>query len=96
MLSPYSASQLIEHSEEFSGPADVFTKMFWLHGQVMYGITPYSVWHSDFSSASDIGARPKAKKDLVTRLRRPLRKLSHFRQRVSANRTIEDAKIGDQ
>lgn len=90
MLSPHAAAALIEHSEQFVGPADVYTKMFWLHRQVMYGVSPYSVWDSEFSSASDIGTRPKAHKDLLTRLRRPLRKLSHWRQRVLANRTIPD------
>ena len=95
MLSPHSAAQLIKQSQQFSGPADVYTKMFWLHRQVMYGVTPYSVWDSDFSSASDIGVRPKAHKDLITRLRRPFRKLSHWRQRVAANRDIEDAKVSD-
>ncbi|MFK8031075.1 MAG: glycosyltransferase family 25 protein [Gammaproteobacteria bacterium] len=91
MLLPRAAEALIQHSEEFIGPADVYTKMFWLHRQVMYGVSPYSVWDSDFSSASDIGARPKAQKDLLTRLLRPIRKLSHWRQRVVANRAISDA-----
>ncbi len=91
LLSPRAAARLIEHSEQFLGPADVYTKMFWQHRQVMYGVTPYSVWDSDFSAASDIGARPKAHKDWLTRLRRPIRKISHWRQRVVANRAIPDA-----
>ncbi len=90
LLAPHAAAQLIDSSEQFLGPADVFTKMFWQHRQVMYGVAPYSVWDSEFSAASDIGARPKADKGLITRLRRPLRKMSHWCQRVAANRAIPD------
>ncbi len=95
LLSPRAAANLIKHSERFLGPADVYTKMFWQHRQVMYGVTPYSVWDSEFSAASDIGARPKAQKDLLTRLGRPIRKLSHWRQRVAANLVIPDADINE-
>ncbi|MEM7083929.1 MAG: glycosyltransferase family 25 protein [Pseudomonadota bacterium] len=95
MLSPASAAALLHNSRRFFGPADVYTKMFWLHRQVMYGVTPYSVWDSEFSGDSHIGARPKAQKDWLTRLRRPLRKLRHWQLRRQANRTLAAATFSD-
>jgi len=86
-IAPSVAKTFISSSSVLTAPIDVHVKKFWEHGHLMYGLTPYTVTESEASSQSTIRSRDKAKKPLLIRLRRVLRKLNWFVQRVRFNFT---------
>lgn len=74
-LTPRVARAFIQHSQSFSYPVDVFIRKSWLHGQALFGLLPYTVFHGNLSGESligDRGARPE--RTALTRLKRTGRK----------------------
>jgi len=84
-IAPAVAKTFISSSAILTAPIDVHVKKFWEHSHLMYGLTPYTVTESEASNESTIQSRDKAKKPLLIRVRRVLRKLNWFLQRVRFN-----------
>jgi len=70
VVSPQAASILLEASKRMIAPSDVYLKMFWLHGQLIYGLSPYTVAISELHADSHIGERKKTCKNLTMRFTR--------------------------
>ena len=87
-MTPEVAQDLIELTRTISEPVDVFIKKFWVHGQPVYGLTPYTVTESTLSEKSYILNRKKVPKGLTRSTRRFLRKCSWEVERIRAARRM--------
>lgn len=87
-LTPSVAQNLIERTRAICEPVDVFIKKFWLHGQPIYGLTPYTVTESMLSQDTFILHREKVPKGLGRSTRRFLRKCQWEVERIRAARRM--------
>lgn len=80
-IAPRVAQAFLERTAHICEPVDVFVKRYWHHGQLLYGVTPYTVTESALSSINHIGCRTTAKRSLRIRIVRLLTKVAwSFRQ----------------
>ena len=84
-LSPDTAKNFLARTVTIDAPVDVFVKLFWEHGQPMYGLTPFSVESSELHSQTSIEGRSKAKKPIAISVWRLLRRLQTFFARTLSN-----------
>ncbi len=84
-LSPGAAARLVDAAETVEEPVDKFLQRFWRHGQRVFTIMPAIIEHSLFASTSDIGERRRPDYDVVTRLRRIVRKSANSLARTYSN-----------
>lgn len=77
-LAPFAAKRLIAASNRIDAPVDVYVKRFWVHGQPLFGIAPYTVTESDLSPDTNIRGRQKCRKSLSVRLQRTASRLGDF------------------
>jgi glycosyl transferase family 25 len=82
------AQNLIEQTRAIYEPVDVFIKKFWVHGQPIYGLTPYTVTESTLSQQTYIQHREKVPKGLARSTRRFLRKCGWEFERIRAARRM--------
>ena len=82
------ASRLIERTRTIYEPVDVFIKKFWVHGQPIFGLTPYTVTESTLSQQTYILNREKVPKGFGRSTRRFLRKCSWELKRARAARRM--------
>jgi glycosyl transferase family 25 len=87
-LAPAVAQNLIEQTRAICEPVDVFIKKFWVHGQPIYGLTPYTVTESTLSQQTYILHREKVPKGFGRSTRRFLRKCSWEIERIRAARRM--------
>ena len=85
-MTPEVARNLVEQTRAIYEPVDVFIKKFWVHGQPIYGLTPYSVTESTLSQQTYILHREKVPKGFGRSTRRFLRKCGWEVKRVLAAR----------
>lgn len=85
-ISPAAASRFISHSRVLTGPVDLFIKQFWIHGQPLYGITPFPVQASAFCDVTTIADRKHWVRRPISRARRAIYKLRCHMQRDRFNR----------
>ena len=84
-LSPQAAERLIEGSGCVDAPVDVYVKRFWVHGQPLFGLSPYTVTESELSSDTAIKGRVKCSKHPLVRVRRSLHRLAEWFRRQRFN-----------
>jgi glycosyl transferase family 25 len=87
-VAPAVAQNLIEQTRAIYEPVDVFIKKFWVHGQTIYGLTPYTVTESTLSQQTYILHREKVPKGFGRSARRFLRKCSWEVERIRAARRM--------
>lgn len=87
-VTPEVAQNLVEQTNAIYEPVDVFIKKFWVHGQTIFGISPYTVTESTLSQETYILHREKVPKGFVRSTRRFLRKCSWEAQRIRAARRM--------
>jgi glycosyl transferase, family 25 len=87
-MTPAVARNLVEQTRAIYEPVDVFIKKFWVHGQPIYGLTPYSVTESALSQQTYILHREKVPKGLGRSTRRFLRKCGWEVKRIRAVRRM--------
>ena len=87
-MTPEVARNLVEQTRAIYEPVDVFIKKFWVHGQPIYGLTPYSVTESTLSQQTYILHREKVPKGFGRSTRRFLRKCGWEVKRVLAARRM--------
>jgi glycosyl transferase family 25 len=87
-MTPEVARNLVEQTRAIYEPVDVFIKKFWVHGQPIYGLTPYSVTESALSQQTYILHREKVPKGLGRSTRRFLRKCGWEVKRIRAARRM--------
>ena len=87
-MTPAVARNLVEQTRAIYEPVDVFIKKFWVHGQPIYGLTPYSVTESTLSQQTYILHREKVPKGLGRSTRRFLRKCGWEVKRIRAARRM--------
>ena len=92
-LTPEVARKLVEQTRVIYEPVDVFMKKFWVHGQPIYGLTPYAVTESTLSQQTYILHREKVPKGIARSTRRFLRKCGWEVKRIRAARRM--ARPGD-
>jgi glycosyl transferase family 25 len=85
-ITPGVAKSLVEKTRAIYEPVDVFIKKFWVHGQPIYGMTPYAVTESKLSQETYILHRDKVPKGITCATKRFLRKCSWEVQRMRASR----------
>lgn len=85
-MTPEVARRFVEMTRVACEPVDVFIKKFWVHGQPIYGLTPYTVTESRLSEKTFIPHRVKARKSPKVATTRFLRKCSWEVQRIRAGR----------
>ena len=83
-VTPETASRLVEQTRTIYEPVDVFIKKLWVHGQPIFGMTPYTVTESTLSQQTYILHRDKVPKGIGRSTRRFLRKCGRELQRVRA------------
>ena len=88
-VSPGAAKKLIAGSGCVDAPVDVYVKRFWVHGQLLFGLAPYTVTESDLSSNTDICGRVKCNKSLLVRTRRSLHRLADWVRRQRFNVAVD-------
>lgn len=93
-ITPSVASGLIASVKIFDEPVDVYIKKDWVHGQRMYGVRPYPIKDSELSNKTSITGRKKTKKSLLVQIKRRLRKINWFIQRVKFNTAFKPPHIG--
>lgn len=89
-IAPRVARAFVEQTRIAEEPVDVFVKQFWRHGQVIYGLAPYTVTESALSEDTKIPGRVKARKPLPVRLRRLGTKVAWHAQRLRFNRLVTE------
>ena len=87
-ITPRVARAFVEQTRIAEEPVDVFVKQFWRHGQLIYGLAPYTVTESALSQDTKIPGREKTRKPLSVRLRRLGTKLAWHAHRLSFNRLV--------
>ena len=87
-MTPAVAQSLIEQTRAIVEPVDVFIKKFWVHGQPIYGLTPYTVTESTLSQDTYILHREKVPKGITRSTRRFLRKCGWEVERIRAARRM--------
>ena len=87
-IAPRVAAKFVAASRVLSGPVDLFIKRFWVHGQPLFALCPYSVAGSVQSESSTIEARDKRRPTLTLRARRTLSKARDASDRARFNRQI--------
>ncbi len=87
-MTPEVARNLIEQTRAIYEPVDVFIKKFWVHGQAIYGLTPYTVTESTLSQETYIQHREKVPKGIGRSTRRFLRKCGWEVRRIRAARRL--------
>jgi glycosyl transferase family 25 len=87
-LTPEVARKLVEQTRVIYEPVDVFIKKFWVHGQPIYGLTPYTVTESTLSQQTYILHREKVPKGIARSTRRFLRKCGWEVKRMRAARRM--------
>lgn len=87
-MTPEVAQTLVEQTRAIYEPVDVFIKKFWVHGQPIFGMTPYTVTESTLSQQTYILHREKVPKGFVRSARRFLRKCSWEVERIRAARRM--------
>jgi glycosyl transferase family 25 len=87
-MTPEVARNLIEQTRAIYEPVDVFIKRFWVHGQTIYGLTPYTVTESSLSQETSILQREKVKKGIRRSTKRFLRKCGWEFERIRAARRM--------
>ena len=91
-ITPEVAQNLIEQTRAIYEPVDVFVKKFWLHGQPIYGITPYTVTESTLSKETYILHREKVPKGMSCSTRRFLRRCGWEMKRIRAARRMAETR----
>ena len=86
-ISPRVAAAMLEASHVVAAPADSFIKLYWEHGQPLYGLTPYSIMWGDFTYQTMIGVRTREPADIRIRLRRRFMKVVRWVGRWRFNLT---------
>ena len=89
-IAPRVARAFVGQTDVAEEPVDVFVKQFWRHGQVLYGLAPYTVTESHLSENTKIVGRVKASKPLSVRLRRFASKVAWHARRWIFNRALSD------
>jgi glycosyl transferase family 25 len=88
-VTPEVAERLVAQTRAIYEPVDVFIKKYWVHGQTIYGLTPYAVTESTLSEETYILHREKVPKGFGRSTRRFLRKSGWEIKRIlAARRTI--------
>jgi glycosyl transferase family 25 len=87
-MTPEVAQNLIDQTRAIYEPVDVFIKKFWVHGQTIYGLTPYTVTESTLSQQTYILHREKVPKGFGRSARRFLRKCGWEIRRIQAARRM--------
>ena len=87
-MTPEVARNLVEQTRAIYEPVDVFIKKFWVHGQPIYGLTPYTVTESTLSQQTYILHREKVPKGFRRSTRRFLRKCGWELRRIRAARRM--------
>ncbi len=87
-MTPEVARNLIEQTRAIYEPVDVFIKRFWVHGQTIYGLTPYTVTESSLSQETYILYREKVPKGFGRSTKRFLRKCGWEFERIRAARRM--------
>lgn len=89
-MTPGVARDLVEQTRSIFEPVDVFIKKFWIHGQPIYGLTPYTVTESALSQQTCILHREKVPKGFGRSTRRFLRKCGWEVKRIRAARRMAE------
>lgn len=84
-ISPSTAAAFVKASNVLTGPVDQFIKLFWEHGQPLYGLSPYPVVWGDQSARTTIGHRARGEMNLNLSLRKRLKKARRWIQRRRFN-----------
>jgi len=87
-ITPRVAQSLVEQTRVIYEPVDVFIKKFWVHGQPIFGLTPYTVTESTLSQQTYILHREKVPKGIARSTQRFLRKCSWEVKRIRAARRM--------
>ena len=87
-MTPEVARSLVAQTRAIYEPVDVFIKKYWVHGQPIYGLTPYTVTESALSQQTCILHREKVKKGIRRSTRRFLRKCGWEVRRIHAARRM--------
>ncbi len=85
VISPGAAAALVNASETLTAPVDAFIKLFWEHGQPLYGLYPFPVLWGDLAHETMIGSRDRQPMNLKTRLTRRLKKAGRWIERRKFN-----------
>ena len=83
-MTPDVAQRLVDQTRSIYEPVDVFIKKYWVHGQAIYGLTPYTVTESTLSQQTYILHREKVKKGFGRSAKRFLRKCGWEVKRIRA------------
>jgi len=84
-ISPSAAAAFVDASKVLTGPVDHFIKLFWEHGQPLYGLSPCPVVWGDQSDRTTIGHRAREEINIKLSLRRRLKKAHRWIQRRRFN-----------
>lgn len=87
VISSSAAAAFIEASKVVTGPVDHFIKLFWEHGQPLYGLSPYPVVWGDQSDRTTIGHRTRGELNINLLLRKRLKKAHRWILRRKFNAT---------
>ena len=87
-ITPKVAQSLVEQTRVVYEPVDVFIKKFWVHGQPIFGLTPYTVTESTLSQQTCILHREKVRKGIARSTKRFLRKCGWEVKRIRAARRM--------
>jgi glycosyl transferase family 25 len=95
-MTPEVAQNLVDQTRAIVEPVDVFIKKFWVHGQPIFGLTPYTVTESTLSQDTYILHREKVPKGFGRSARRFLRKCSWELKRLRAARRMAASDRGQR
>jgi glycosyl transferase family 25 len=87
-ITPEVAARFIDSTPTIYEPVDVFVKKFWVHGQPIYGLTPYTVTESTLSQQTYIQHRERVPKGIKRSTKRFLRKCGWEVERIRAARRM--------
>lgn len=90
-MTPEVARRLVAQTSAIYEPVDVFLKKFWIHGQPIFGLTPYTVTESRLSQETYILHREKVPKGFGRSTRRFLRKCGWEVKRIRAARRMAES-----
>jgi glycosyl transferase family 25 len=90
-ITPKVAARFIDRTRTIYEPVDVFVKKFWVHGQPIYGLTPYTVTESTLSQQTYIQHRESVPKGIKRSTKRFLRKCGWEIERIRAARRMGSA-----
>lgn len=94
-ITPRVARAFVEQTGIAEEPVDVFVKQFWRHGQLIYGLAPYTVTESVLSEDTKIPGRVKTRKPLPVLLRRLGTKIAWHTHRLSFNRLVAERSLAE-